>query len=175
MLSTFATVYKAALRANLKYPGAKHRKMIRFYILAIVLIGALGAQAQNPVTWTFSAKKIDDKTYELHMTANIQDGWHLFSQNQPEDAIAVPTGFTINNNPLLKLDGKIREVGSLERFHDKKLDVSANQYSNKVDFVQVVKLKAKAKTNLTGSVEFQTCNDQKCLPPKTVNFNVAFK
>ena len=70
---------------------------------------------------------------------------------------------------------KIKEMGSLEKFHDKKLDVSANQYSNKVDFVQVVKLKASAKTNISGSVEFQTCNDEKCLPPRTVNFNVAIK
>ena len=131
--------------------------------------------AQNPVSWSFSAKKVDDKTYEVHMTANIQPGWHLYSQNQPDDAIAVPTGFTINNNPLLKLDGKVKEMGTMEKFHDKKLDVSANQYSNKVDFVQVVKLKANAKTNVTDSVEFQTCNDEKCLPPKTVNFSVALK
>ena len=158
-----------------KNTRCKTSKMKKLYILAIVLIAAIGAQAQNPVTWTFSTKKIDDKTYELHMTASIQSGWHLFSQNQPDDAIAMPTDITINNNPLLKLDGKIREVGSMEKFHDKKLDLSANQYSDKVDFIQVVKLKAKAKTNLTGSVEFQTCNDQKCLPPKTVTFNVAVK
>lgn len=149
--------------------------MKRIILLAIIGLMFSAVQAQNPVSWSFSAKKIDDKTYEVHMTANIQSGWHLYSQNQPDDAIAIPTGFTINNNPLIKLDGKIREMGSLEKFHDKKLDVSANQYSNKVDFVQVVKLKASAKTNLSGSVEFQTCNDEKCLPPRTVNFNVAIK
>ena len=149
--------------------------MKRFILLAIIGLMFTAVQAQNPVSWTFSAKKIDDKTYEVHMTANIQSGWHLYSQNQPDDAIAIPTGFTINNNPLIKLDGKIKEMGSLEKFHDKKLDVSANQYSNKVDFVQVVKLKASAKTNISGSVEFQTCNDEKCLPTRTVNFNVAIK
>jgi hypothetical protein len=69
----------------------------------------------------------------------------------------------------------VKEVGKLEKFRDEKLDISANQYSNKVDFVQVVKLKAKAKTSVTGSVEFQTCNDEKCLPAKTVNFTVALK
>ena len=55
------------------------------------------------------------------------------------------------------------------------LGVSANQYSNKVDFVQVVKVKGKAKTNVTGKLEFQTCDDKKCLPPKTVNFSIALK
>ena len=148
---------------------------MKYFLIAIFTLGFVGAQAQNPISWSFSSKKIDDKTFEVHMTASIQAGWHLFSQTQPEDAIAIPTGFTINNNPLLKLDGKIKEIGNLEKFHDKKLDLSANQYSNKVTFVQVVKLKTSAKTNLTGSVEFQTCNDEKCLPPRTVNFNVAIK
>jgi Disulphide bond corrector protein DsbC. len=148
----------------------KIKTLIAVFGLSLI---AATAQAQlNPVSWAFSAKKVADKTYEIHLTASIQSGWHLYSQVQPEDAIAIPTGFKFNSNPLLSLDGKIKEVGKMEKFHDKKLEVSANQYSGKVDFVQVVKLKANAKTNLTGSVEFQTCDDEKCLPPKTVNFTI---
>lgn len=149
--------------------------MKKYSILAFILLVTTVLQAQNPVTWTFSANKTADKTYEVHMTATIQPGWHLYSQAQPDDAIAIPTGITLNKNPLATFDGKIREVGKLEKFHDAKLDISANQYSGKVDFVQVVKLKANAKTNISGSVEFQTCNDEKCLPPKTVNFTIAVK
>lgn len=147
-----------------------------FYALLLIMNGAVAqAQISSPVTWSFSANKIADKTYEVHLTATMQPGWHLYSQAQPDDAIAIPTEFKINNNPLVVLDGKIKEVGKLERFHDAKLDVSANQYAGKVDFVQVVKLKANAKTNLTGSVEYQTCDDKKCLPPKTVNFSIPVK
>jgi len=141
-----------------------------FMILAII------SQAQlNPVSWSFTTKKISDKTYEIHMKATIQSGWHLYSQNQPVDAIAIPTTFTFNNNPLLKLEGKVKEVGKMEKFHDPKLDLSANQFSNTVTFIQLVKLKAKTKTNITGNVEFQTCDDKKCLPPKTVTFSTAIQ
>jgi thiol:disulfide interchange protein DsbD len=126
----------------------------------------------NPVSWTFTAKKISADTYEVHMTATIQNGWHLYSQHQPEDAVAIPTTFTLAKNPLLEMTGKIKEIGKLEKFHDKELNLSANQYSRKVDFVQTVKLKGKIKTKLSGSVEYQTCDDKKCLPPKTVNFTV---
>ncbi|MBL7743052.1 MAG: hypothetical protein JNN00_06195 [Chitinophagaceae bacterium] len=144
-----------------------------FLFLSVFAVVA-AAQAQlNPVSWTFSSKKINDKTYEVHIEATIQSGWHLYSQSQPEDAIAEPTLVAFNKNPLLTLDGKVKEEGKLEKFHDAKLEVSANQYSKTVKFVQVVKLKAKAKTNVSGSVRFQTCNDQRCLPPKTVTFNVA--
>jgi len=140
---------------------------------SFLLTMALNAQLINPVSWTFSAKKLGTNTYEIHMTATIQNGWHLYSQNQPEDAIAIPTTFTINPNPLIKLNGKVKEKGKLEKFTDKTLDLSANQYSDKVEFMQVVNLKGKAKTNFSGSVEYQTCDNKKCLPPKTVNFNVA--
>ena len=109
------------------------------------------------------------------MLATIQKGWHLYSQSQPADAIAQPTSFQFNKNPLLDMSGKVKEVGKLEKFKDKTLDVSANQYSNKVLFVQKVKMKGKAKTNVTGKLEFQTCNDEKCLPPKSVNFSIALK
>ncbi len=141
-------------------------------LFCLVLAGAAANAQLNPVSWSFTSKKIADKTYEVHLTATMATGWHLYSQVQPEDAIAIPTGFKINSNPLLSLEGNIRELGKMEKFHDKKLEVSANQYSGKVDFVQVVKLKANAKTNLTGSVEYQTCDDKKCLPPKTVSFTV---
>jgi len=149
--------------------------MKKTILLALITVLAVSLKAQNPVTWTFSSKKIGDKKFEVHMTATIQSGWHLFSQTQPDDAIAIPTGFVINKNPLLEVDGKIREVGKLEKFHDAKLEVSAHQYADKVDFVQVVKLKANAVTNVNGVVEFQTCNDEKCLPPKKINFSVALK
>ena len=149
--------------------------MKKSILLALITVLTVSLKAQNPITWTFSSKKIGDKKFEVHMTATIQSGWHLFSQTQPDDAIAIPTGFVINKNPLLEVDGKIKEVGKLEKFHDAKLEVSANQYTDMVDFVQVVKLKANAVTNVNGVVEFQTCNDEKCLPPKKINFSVALK
>ena len=149
------------------------KKIVGF--LAISLVSVVAQAQLNPVSWSFTASKLDDKTFEVHMKATLQSGWHLYSQTQPEDAIAIPTGFTLNKNPLILLDGKIKEVGKMEVFKDEKLDISANQYANTVDFIQTVKLKAKAKTSLSGSVEFQTCDDKKCLPPKTVNFTIAIQ
>lgn len=143
-------------------------------ITLILAMTAFLAQAQlNPVTWTFSAKKTADKTYEVKMTATIQANWHLYSQTQPEDAVAMPTSFVFSPNPLFTLNGNVKESGKMEKYTDKTLGVSANQYSNTVTFTQVIKLKSTAKTSVTGTVEYQTCDDQKCLPPKKVNFKVA--
>ena len=109
----------------------------------------------------------------MQLEATIQPGWHLYSQSQPGKAIAQPTTFNFSKNPLVDLDGKVKEIGKLEKYKDKELEIEANQYSNKVTFVQKVKVKGKVKTNVSGKLEFQTCDDKKCLPPKTVNFSVA--
>src|SRR6188472_39486 len=142
-------------------------------ILSLFLFATMVVSAQNPVTWTFTSKKLTNNSYEICMTATIEKGWHLYSQTQPEDAIAIPTTFAITSNPLIEVIGKIKEDGKMEKFHDSQLDISAHQYSKTVNFVQTIKLKGKAKTSFSGSVEYQTCDDKKCLPPKTVNFKVA--
>lgn len=150
-------------------------KMKRFITLLVLMISAFSVTAQipDPVQWSYSSKKISDKTYELHLTANIQNNWHLYSQTQPADAINEPTSICFLKNPLVTLTGKTKEVGKMEFFNDSKLKISANQYSGKVDFVQIVKLRANIKTNIVGTVEYQTCDDKKCLPPKKINFSIA--
>jgi len=148
-------------------------KKFFFIIFSFFIVGFLSAQTLNPVNWSFNSKKIAENMYEIQMIATVQQGWHVYSQNQPKDAIAQPTTIVFNKNPLLELDGKVKEVGNLEKFKDKELDISANQYSNKVVFTQKVKLKGKAKTNVTGKLTYQTCNDEKCLPAKTINLSIS--
>ncbi|MGV3528449.1 MAG: protein-disulfide reductase DsbD domain-containing protein [Flavisolibacter sp.] len=147
-------------------------KQLFIFLIALSTATAAVAQAPNPVSWNFSSKKVSDGVYEVQLVASIQPGWHLYSQQQPEDAIAIPTSFNFNKHPLITFDGGVKEMGKLEKFSDPVLKVSANQYSNKVVFVQKVKLRGKAKTAVSGKLEFQTCDDEKCLPPKTVSFSI---
>ena len=150
--------------------------MKKFLAILIIFAAGFKAQAQmDPISWTFSAVKITDKDYEIHLKATIQSGWHLYSQKQPGDAIAEPTSIKVNANPLFKTDDKIKEVGKMEVMKDASLGISANQYSQSVEFVQKIKLKAAVKTNFTGSIEYQTCNDKKCLPTKKITFSVPVK
>jgi hypothetical protein len=150
-------------------------KRLLTFVFFVAMAGMANAQLLKPVRWVFSSKKIDDKTYEIHLAASIQPGWHMFSQIQPADAISIPTAIVFNKNPLVVLDGKTQETGKMEVYSDKRLGISANQYANSVDFVQKVKLKAPAKTNISGSVEFQTCDDKKCLPAQKLDFNLPLK
>lgn len=148
---------------------------IRNLLFLLLLTPAFVIAQSDPVAWTFHAKKTGDKTYEVEMKATIAKGWHLYSQSQPADAIAIPTEFVLNPNPLFNLKGKVRESGKMEKYTDKTLGTTAHQYSSTVSFVQTIELKAKVKTALTGTVEYQVCDDEKCLPPKKVPFTIALK
>lgn len=150
-------------------------KKALLFLTLVFSVATTFAQIPNPVSWSFSSKKVGANSYEVQMAANIQPGWHLYAQMQPKDAIAIPTTFQFSNNPLLALDGKVKEAGKMEKFTDKDLGVSVNQYSRQVVFTQKVKLKSKAKSNVAGNVTYQTCDDKKCLPPKTVPFTIALK
>ena len=131
------------------------------------------AMAQRPVSWKYTSKKISEKVYELHITATIENGWHLYAQKQPENFIGSPTAFKFNTHPLLVFKGKVKEVGELKKTKEPTLGLESWQYANEVDFVQQVTVKGNVKTAVSGSIEFQVCTDEKCLPPSSVNFNIS--
>jgi thiol:disulfide interchange protein DsbD len=76
---------------------------------------------------------------------------------------------------LLTVEGKAKEVGKMEKHNEPLFGVDVKQFSNSVDFVQLVKLKAPVKTSVNVAVEFMVCNDKQCLPPSTKKFSVALK
>ncbi|HET9056562.1 MAG TPA: protein-disulfide reductase DsbD domain-containing protein [Chitinophagaceae bacterium] len=133
------------------------------------------AQSKTKVTWTYAAKKIGDKKYELRLAATIQGGWHLYSQNLDADAIALPTTISFKKNPLITIQGKVKENGKLIAEYDKATQSNSKYYKDKVEFVQLVTLKTKAKTSISGEVEFMVCDDKSCLPPSKVPFTIAIQ
>lgn len=141
--------------------------------ITIVTNVAIG-QIQSPVKWRFSAKKIADKTYEIHLTPTVQNPWHLYSQNLPKGG-ALPTKISFGKNPLITMTGKPKETGKLVSRYEEVFGVTVKYFEGKADFVQMVKVKGEVKTNVSGTVKYMVCNDQQCLPPKTVKFSVRLE
>jgi len=140
--------------------------------MALLLAGGLVmAQSSKKVNWVYSAKKIGDKTYEVHMTATIDGDFHLYAQDAGGDG-PIATAFTFTKSPLFALDNGVKETGHLVKKYEKAWEHDVKYYEKTVDFVQVVHLKSNVKTNLAGKVEFMVCNDRECLPPATVDIKV---
>ena len=139
-------------------------------MILLMFAGLVNAQINNPVKWTYTAKKIADKTYELHMTASIDGNWHLYAQDAGEGP--EPTTFSFTANPLIKFDGKVKEIGKLEKSYDKNFKSVLKFYAKKVDFVQKIKVKSSIATVVKGSVSYMVCNDRQCLPPRDFPFSI---
>ena len=146
-------------------------KKILLSFLPFLFFTAAFAQMENPVKWTYTAKKIKGDVYELHMTALLEPKWHIYSQDIKGDG-PVPTSFAFDKNPLVKPDGKVVEMGKLEKEYDKNFGMTLKYFGNKVDFVQKIKLKAAVATLAKGKITYMVCNDKKCLPPKDVPFSI---
>ena len=146
--------------------------MKKFFTVITMLMFTVmvNAQIDNPVIWSYSAKKIADKTYELHITATITGNWHLYAQDAGEGP--EPTTFSFTANPLISFDGGVKEVGKMEKSYDKNFGSVLKYYANKVDFVQKIKVRSSIATVVNGTVNFMVCNDRKCLPPRDVPFSI---
>jgi hypothetical protein len=147
--------------------------MKKAILLALVVgSGTLAiAQSSKQVSWVYSAKKVADKTYEIHMTATIGGDYHLYAQDAGGDG-PIPTTFNFTKSPLFALDGMVKEKGQIVKKFESAWNHNVNYYEKTVDFIQVVKLKSNVKTALAGKVEFMVCNDKECLPPADVDIKV---
>lgn len=150
-----------------------------FATLTLTLItGFVFSQALNPVGWTYEAKKITADSYEIILTATVEHPWHIYSQNTAKGG-PVATEIRFKPNPLVIVKkGKAKEIGKLEKTMDNNFGtkpIAVSYYSNKVVFVQSVKLKGNIKTNVSGIVEYMVCDDSRCLPPVKKSFDLKLQ
>jgi len=149
-------------------------KKFALILITVFTISALHAQIQDPVKWNYSAVKKSAKEYVVTINATLPGEWHIYSISTPPDG-PVPTSINFKKNPLITLDGDVKENGKLKTDHDAIFGVDVKYYADKVEFTQDVKLKSAVKTNLSGTIKYMVCNDKMCLPPKTIPFNVQLQ
>ncbi|PWS27937.1 sugar transporter [Pedobacter yonginense] len=143
-------------------------------VLSMVLFTIAGAFAQieKPVTWSYAAKKISKTEAVLYIKANIEDRWHIYSQNI-KDGGPVKTTFTFSPSKDFSLLGKTTEPKAIVKY-ESTFKMNVSYFEKSVVFQQKIKLN-KAATVVKGKVEFMVCNDKQCLPPEEVEFSVPVK
>jgi Uncharacterized protein predicted to be involved in C-type cytochrome biogenesis len=143
-------------------------------VLTLVLFTVLGAVAQieRPVTWAYTAKKVSKTEAILYIKANIEDGWHIYSQNVKPGG-PTKTTFTFSPSGDYALVGKTVEPKAINYF-DENFKMNVSYFGNGVTFQQKIKLN-KATTSVKAKVEFMVCNDKQCLPPEEVSFSIPVK
>ncbi len=147
---------------------------MQLIVASLFLTMACLAQ-KDPVHFAYRAEKIDGKTYAIHITANMEDGWHIYSQTQPKQHISQPTKIVFNSNPLFVCKGNVSESGDKERYEDKVADIIQYQYGGKVEFVQTLTMRSTAKTTISGAITYQACTEEMCQQPQTIPFSISIE
>jgi thiol:disulfide interchange protein DsbD len=120
------------------------------------------AQILEPVKWKSEVKKTGDDTYDLIFNAEIQNNWHLYSQNLPEDG-PIPTTFTFqNDDKKFELIGGVIEGESHSSF-DKIFEMELSYFDHTAQFVQKIKILDPLLSSISAGVDFQSCDDKQCI------------
>ncbi|MAZ30475.1 MAG: thiol:disulfide interchange protein [Flavobacteriales bacterium] len=140
------------------------------FLSAFLISFSTIAQIEDPVEWRFDVRTLEDNQAELVVTANIDPGWHLYSQFV--DGGPVATSFTFFDNPNIELIGKVIEGEAHEEF-DPNFETILKFFDTEAIFRQSIKLLSEDSIELKGELQFMTCNDAMCLPPEWVDISVV--
>ena len=73
-----------------------------FIFLFLTFSLGIFSQIETPLKWATSVEKISDTEFVLVSTATIEDGWHLYAQDVPEDGpISTDTFFSSKNKSIV--------------------------------------------------------------------------
>lgn len=145
------------------------RKLI---IITSFMVRALyiNAQIYDPVTWSFDYEKKGENSYELIFNAIIEDGSHMYSMDVPEGG-PIPTSFVFDTLPGFTFDGRVYEFTSPEEVFDEAFGFKIKSFSKKAEFRQKI-ISDNPSFSVTGAVNFMSCNNVTCTPPKDVEFTI---
>ena len=148
------------------------RKLCSFLLLMFVVLAA-HAQIQDPVKFKTELKALSDTEGEIIFTAAIDPGWHVYSTNLG-DGGPISATFNVDKKNGLELVGKLKPVGHEISTFDKLFQMKVRYFESTAQFVQKIKFIAGTYT-IEGYLEYGACDDESCLPPTQVPFNLSGK
>ena len=143
--------------------------MKKLFSVVLLFISSI-CFGQNPVSWQVSSIDLGDSAYEIKIEADLEKGWHLYSQFLESDEGPLSTYITYENSNF-ELIGKTEEVG-VETHMDPVWEMDISFFSNHATFIQKVKSLNPDSLLLKGNVNFMVCDDSQCLPPENYTFQV---
>lgn len=133
------------------------------------IMGVASAQQLDPVKWKYSVKETSPTEAELLFTAQLDAGWHLYSQyTSPDGPLAIE--FTFEESNDYERVGKVMEPKPHEEMDDI-FNCIVKSFSGKVVFRQKVKRISDKDFTVKGTVAYQLCNDGSCIAPEDHDFS----
>jgi thiol:disulfide interchange protein len=153
----------------MKMNMAKKKMLSLIFILGLQYV--MNGQILDPVSWKTSVEKISESEYELTIKANIDNGWHLYSQQVPEGG-PVATTFSYIENTTYSLEGTT-EQSKGKTVNDPIFNMRITFFEKSATFKQRVRV-SDGFQSIEGIVEYMVCDDRRCLPPTEKELHFSF-
>ncbi len=124
----------------------------------------------DPVQWEIALYATGAQSATLVATAEIEEGWHVYSHdNDPLDG-PIPTSFMLSTEGVEA--GELKEC-TPEVHYDPNFDKDVKSFEGTVRWALDVSWSGDAPDNIEGVLTYMTCDDTKCIFPPDVEFNMA--
>lgn len=141
------------------------------FLFSIVLCisGLISAFGQdNQIQWTTSVEQIHKDTFLIKFKAEPLPGWVVYSQHIGADG-PVPTTFTFDESKKIIPVGNVEEpIDEAVTEYDSLFFMDIRKYKHTTVFTQ--KVYAKCSSKINAQVNYMTCDNKRCMPPKTEEF-----
>ena len=132
----------------------KFLRLITFLVMLVPFVAK--AQILEPVQWTVETEKLNKNEYNIVFKAEIEDGWHLYSQNTPFGG-PMPLYFEFIDTLGIERQGGVAEPKAIVHYSDI-FEIDEHFFEKEAVFTQRVKLLDDAAT-VTGVITGQTCKE----------------
>ncbi|RPJ01348.1 MAG: hypothetical protein EHM31_06035 [Candidatus Aminicenantes bacterium] len=153
------------------------KKFFFFVAAALLLPSAVAAQQDDQVVQAKGLISRDavkaGETFKAALVLNVQAGYHI-NDNAPMDEFMIPTTLVFDQSPEFEIVEILYPRGRRARFSYSEAELVI--YDGEVVLGALVKAKAGCSPGprlLKGAVSYQACNDESCLPPKELAFEIA--
>jgi thiol:disulfide interchange protein len=119
------------------------------------------SQVKLPVKFSFTIKSLGKAEFDLQFTADLESGWHLYSQEPTNDG-PIPTSFDFIKDAGYKLLGKTNEPKPIKLF-EPAFGAIISYFENRVLFHQRIKVLDPNLRHIKGSISGMVCKES-CMP-----------
>lgn len=136
-----------------------------FFVTVFLCFSSLLSFGQilNPVDWDSKVEVISEDEYLITIEAQMDSGWYIYSQKST-GGFAPTTFFEYQNSAgNYELIGETSEPIVPPKY-DKIFEEEVIKFDVKAEFQQKIRVINSEFNVLSVVVEYQTCNDEKCIP-----------
>lgn len=125
----------------------------------------------DAVSWEKKQTNTADGVVTLSFKATLKQGWHIYDVTLP-DGGPTPTHIELDGAKGVKLLEGLKPSKKPTSIFDPNFDMNLRWYTGSVTFEQKAQIEDPEHFVLSGDLVYMLCNDQTCLPPTRLTFDI---